>query len=319
MSVLAVIPCLHCAIQPHQEKSWSCCPQPNAINTSNLGMVSILYRLWHWGANPISSNDFTLKKGPKVLLNQRVVRIHRVLVLRWHAQPSTFAGALLTQIHRPGLVLCILSGATNNRTWPLEISGQEILEKQKNVGLYHPKKWWFRVARYKYICHMPHLTGDIVISSVSPWRAGSLPNGTRGPSFRPRSTTSSCERHKNTSCLARATGHGHGPRPRARSNVHDGCTYVYMYIIIYIYVYICMDGWMDGLYCICICLCTCMCICICMCTVLYCTVLYCIVSYCMHAWCMYVRTYVCMQRVYVMLCMCIVRNVIIHTLHYNAM
>mmetsp|Transcript_5418 Transcript_5418/g.12436 ORF Transcript_5418/g.12436 Transcript_5418/m.12436 type:complete len:222 (-) Transcript_5418:1220-1885(-) len=43
-----------------------------------------------------------------ILLNQRVVRIHRVLVLRWHAQSSTFAGALLTQIHRPGLVLCIL-------------------------------------------------------------------------------------------------------------------------------------------------------------------------------------------------------------------
>ena len=40
MSVLAVIPCLHCAIQPHPQKSWSCCLQPNAINTWNLGMVS---------------------------------------------------------------------------------------------------------------------------------------------------------------------------------------------------------------------------------------------------------------------------------------
>ena len=85
---------------------------------------------------------------PKGLLNQWVVRIHHVLVLRWHAQSSTFAGALLTQIHRPGLVLRILSGADqrgkpkmkkNQR--PLEVSGEEIVFTKKKMLMYTtPKK-----------------------------------------------------------------------------------------------------------------------------------------------------------------------------------
>ena len=298
MSVLAVIPCLHCAIQPHQEKSWSCCPQPNAVNTSNLGMVSI---------QPMNLSFMALGLSPLA-----------PIFTFFGAQGSyESAGCPHPPCPRPPLAcpvqhICRSPPDTNPPSrscslYPLRgdqhrqnmTTGDQWTRNsrktKKNVDLYHPKKWWFRVAINIYI-YKPYATSrDIVISSVSPWRAGSLPNGTRGPSFRPRSTTSSCERHKNTSCLTRATatghGHGHGPRPRARSNVHDGCTYVHMYIIIYMY------GWMDGcmhvlylylplylpmylhlhlyLYVYCI--------------VLYCIVLYCIA--CMHDVCTYVRMY----------------------------